>query len=78
MGRLLTNAFDELYNALITTFSLDQMELSDFKQYVFPVISSGAALAIGELSTTGLSLLASQDKTNEILFKFIFGASIFR
>lgn len=72
----LSYASRELYHSLVTTLSLDQISLVDFKKFIWPVISSGAALAVGELVTTGLSVALTESKEYDFIFKFLLGATI--
>src|SRR5690242_10857427 len=55
VGNFLYSRVTELYNSLTMTFSLDTLDFNDFKKYIWPVVSSGAALLIGEYVTQGIS-----------------------
>ncbi len=45
----------DLYNSLVLTFSLDSMDWSSFTKYIWPSISSGAALLLGDYLTQSMS-----------------------
>lgn len=66
----------ELYNSLYLTFSLDGFDLSTFCQYIWPSLSSGAALLIGEYVTGEASQYYHQSEDYAYLYKFILGSAI--
>lgn len=66
----------ELYNTLAWTFSLDSMDWSTFKKYVWPAISSGAALLAGDYLTPYLSEYLMGSSEYDFVIKFLFGAAV--
>ncbi|RUR08351.1 HAD family hydrolase [Legionella sp. km772] len=67
---------NDLYNSLVLTFSLESMDWSSFTNYIWPSISSGAALLLGNYLTEGLSEYATGSPEYDFVFKFIFGAAV--
>ncbi|QMT59086.1 cation-transporting P-type ATPase [Legionella sp. PC997] len=66
----------ELYNTLAWTFSLDSMDWSTFKKYMWPAISSGAALLLGDYLTPYLSEYLMGNPEYDFIIKFLYGATI--
>lgn len=66
----------ELYNTLASTFSLDSMDWSTFKKYIWPAISSGAALLVGSSLSPYLSESLIGSAEYDFVVQFIFGASV--
>lgn len=66
----------ELYNTLAWTFSLDSMDWSTFKKYVWPTISSGAALLVGNYLTPYLSEYLTGSTEYDFFVQFLFGAAV--
>lgn len=66
----------ELYNTLAWTFSLDAVDWSTFNKYIWPTISSGAALLLGHYLTPCLSEYLMGSSEYDFIVKFIFGATI--
>ena len=74
--QFLAEAADEFYYSIVTTLSIDELSRNNFNQYIWPVVSSGAALAVGELATAGLNLAFPAHNELEVIFKFLLGISI--
>lgn len=70
-----SNRLTELYNTLALTFSLDSFDWHHFKKYVWPAISSGAALLMGDYLTRGLSEALTGDPEYDFVVKFLLGAA---
>ncbi|WP_010652585.1 HAD family hydrolase [Fluoribacter dumoffii] len=66
----------ELYNTLAWTFSLDSMDWSTFNKYIWPTISSGAALVLGNYLTPLLSEYLMGSPEYDFVIKFIFGGAV--
>lgn len=66
----------ELYNTLAWTFSLDTMDWSTFRKYVWPAISSGAALLVGSYLTPYLSDYLMGSPEYDFVVQFFFGAAV--
>ncbi|KGP62839.1 calcium ABC transporter ATPase [Legionella norrlandica] len=66
----------ELYNTLVLTFSLDSMDWSSFRKYIWPAISSGAALVLGDYLTQHMSEYQTGSPEYDFIFKFLFGAAV--
>lgn len=58
------------------TFSLDSMDWSSFKKYIWPTISSGAALLLGDYLTRSMSEYQTGSPEYDFIFKFLFGTAI--
>lgn len=76
IGNFLSTRVKELYNTLAMTFSLDSMDWSSFKKYIWPTISSGAALLLGDYLTQSMSEYQTGSPEYDFIFKFLFGAAI--
>lgn len=76
IGSFLSTRVKELYNTLAMTFSLDSMDWSSFKKYIWPTISSGAALLLGDYLTQSMSEYQTGSPEYDFIFKFLFGAAI--
>ena len=57
-------------------FSLDSMDWSNFKKYIWPTISSGAALVLGHYFTQYLSEYQMGNPEYDFIFKFLLGTAI--
>lgn len=79
-SHFLAEAADEFYFSLRTTLSIKELSRNNFNQYIWPVFSSGAALAVGELAADGLNLaFPEHEEVNErlrILLGLFLGLSI--
>lgn len=76
VGDFISTRVSELYNSLAMTFSLDAVDFTSFKKYIWPVISSGAALVIGEYFMDGLSEYQTGVPEYDFIYKFFFGTAI--
>ncbi|KTD78796.1 HAD family hydrolase [Legionella waltersii] len=76
IGNFVSSRIAELYNTLLLTFSLDSMDWSNFKQYVWPTISSGAALIVGNYLSEAISEYQTGSPEYDFIVKFLFGAAI--
>lgn len=76
IGSFLSTRVKELYNTLAMTFSLDSMDWSSFKKYIWPTISSGAALLLGDYLTRSMSEYQTGSLEYDFIFKFLFGTAI--
>ncbi|TIF97542.1 hypothetical protein DI099_02660 [Legionella pneumophila] len=76
IGSFLSTRVRELYNTLAMTFSLDSMDWSSFKKYIWPTISSGAALLLGDYLTRSMSEYQTGSPEYDFIFKFLFGTAI--
>ncbi|RUR18555.1 HAD family hydrolase [Legionella sp. km535] len=76
IGNFITTRASELYKTLALTFSLDSMDFTSFKTYIWPVISSGAALVIGEYVMGGVSEFQTGVPEYDFIYKFFFGAAV--
>ncbi|WP_298623845.1 HAD family hydrolase [uncultured Legionella sp.] len=76
VSSFISTRVSELYNSLAMTFSLDAVDFTSFKKYIWPVISSGAALVIGEYVMDGLSEYQTGIPEYDFIYKFFFGAAI--
>jgi len=74
--QFLVETMDVLYHSLATTFTLDQLSLDDFNKYIWPMVSSGGALVVGELATQELKILFNQDEEFELMVKFCVGVTL--
>ncbi len=75
-GHFISTRISELYNSLAMMFSLDTVDFTHFKQYIWPVISSGAALVVGEYLMEGLSEYHTGVPEYDFIYKFFFGTAI--
>ena len=66
----------ELYNSLVATFSLDSLDWSSFKKYIWPVVSSGFALLMGDYLTRGVSMSRHDSEEYDFIYKFYLGAAL--
>ncbi|KTD44325.1 HAD family hydrolase [Legionella parisiensis] len=66
----------ELYKTLAWTFSLDSMDWSTFKKYVWPTVSSGAALFVGNYLTSLLTEYLIGSPEYDFVMQFLFGAAV--
>ena len=66
----------ELYNSLSMTFALESVDLNHFKKGIWPMISSGAALLIGDYVTKAMSQYYSESDDYEFICKFLFGTAV--
>ncbi|HHT0592418.1 TPA: cation-transporting P-type ATPase [Legionella anisa] len=66
----------ELYHTLAWTFSLDTMDWSTFRKYVWPALSSGAALLVGSYLTPYLSDYLMGSPEYDFVVQFFFGAAV--
>ncbi|KTD56815.1 calcium-transporting ATPase [Legionella santicrucis] len=76
IGNFFSTRVKELYHTLAMTFSLDSMDWSSFKKYIWPTISSGAALLLGHYLTQYASEYQMGSPEYDFIFKFLFGAAI--
>ncbi|KTD60582.1 calcium-transporting ATPase [Legionella sainthelensi] len=76
IGNFFSTRVKELYHTLAMTFSLDSMDWSSFKKYIWPTISSGAALVLGHYLTQNLSEYQMGSPEYDFIYKFLFGAAI--
>lgn len=76
IGNFFSTRVKELYHTLAMTFSLDSMDWSSFKKYIWPTISSGAALILGHYLTQYMSEYQMGSPEYDFIFKFLFGAAI--
>ncbi|MBL7527341.1 HAD family hydrolase [Legionella bononiensis] len=76
IGNFISTRASELYNTLAMTFSLDSMDFTNFKKYIWPVITSGAALVIGDYVMGGISEFQTGVPEYDFIYKFFFGAAI--
>lgn len=76
VSNFISTRASELYNTLAMTFSLDSMDFSNFKKYIWPAISSGAALLIGEYVMGGISEFQTGVPEYDFIYKFFFGAAV--
>ncbi len=66
----------DIYNALLMTFSFDQMDLRDFEKYARPILSSGLAILVGELVTNQMSSRLKGNDESAYIYKFYLGTAI--
>ncbi|OGT45310.1 MAG: hypothetical protein A3E83_08585 [Gammaproteobacteria bacterium RIFCSPHIGHO2_12_FULL_41_20] len=64
----------DLYHALSSHFSHHSISQQDFKNYIWPIVSSGAALAVGELVTAGVRGILTEEY--ETALRFLLGTAI--
>lgn len=76
VGQFFSARVRDLYNSLALTFSLDSMDWRSFNQYIWPSISSGAAILLGNYLTEGLSEHFTGNPESAFVVKFIFGAAV--
>lgn len=76
IGNFFSLRVKELYNTLAWTFSLDSMDWSTFKKYMWPAISSGAALLVGDYLTPSLSEYLIGSPEYDFVIKFLYGAAV--
>lgn len=76
IGNFFSARVKELYHTLAMTFSLDTMDWSSFKKYIWPTISSGAALVLGHYLTQNISEYQMGSSEYDFIYKFLFGAAI--
>lgn len=66
----------DIYLSLAMTFSLDVIDLHEFKRCLWPVFSSGTALLIGDYITAHLSESYFGNNEYDFIFKFTIGIAI--
>jgi P-type Ca2+ transporter type 2C len=71
----ITSLVKELYHSLSMTFSLDHIDFHQFKKQLWPMISSGVALILGEYLTTSLRQTVTDDEDYDPLFRFLIGSA---
>lgn len=76
VGRFFSTRVRELYNTLAMTFALDSLDWGNFKKYIWPTISSGAALLLGNYLTQYLSESQTGSSEYAFIFKFLLGAAV--
>lgn len=75
-GNFIYSRIAELYNSLSMTFSLDSFDFSTVKKYLWPMVSSGFALTVGEYVTKGLSHYTTGTDDYDFMYKFVLGSAI--
>lgn len=76
LGNFISTRSGELYNALSMTFSLDSVDFSYLRQYIWPAISSGATLIIGDYITRGLSQYYNDNEEHAYVYQFLLSAAV--
>jgi soluble P-type ATPase len=70
-----SNRLSELYQTLMMTFSLDSMDWRVFQRYVWPIVSSGAALLLGDYLTQQMSNYQTGSAEYDYIYKFLLGTA---
>lgn len=76
VSQFVSSRVTELYNSLYLTFSLDGFDFSTFTQYIWPLLSSGAALLIGEYVTGQASQYYHESDEYAYFYKFLLGSAV--
>lgn len=64
-----------VYDSLATNFSNTSINLPQFQRVIWPLISSGAALLVGDYLTTSLSQYQTGREDKAYLYKFLLGSA---
>lgn len=64
-----------LYKTLGTAFTLDSVDWSTFKRFIWPTLSSAAALAMGDYVTQQISVYRHQTPHYDYIYKFLFAVA---
>jgi hypothetical protein len=76
MAHFISLRTQELYRAVVEAFSLDSMDWSSFKRYLWPTLSSGCALLVGDYLTRGASLYQTESEEYDFIYKFFLGSAL--
>ncbi|KTD57580.1 HAD family hydrolase [Legionella shakespearei] len=76
IGDFISSRTSELYNAITMAFSLDTVDFSYLRKYVWPAITSGATLVIGDYITRGLSQYYNDNEESAYVYQFLLSAAV--